>query len=419
MANPIVPFRTQAQVAQYYFNALIALNNDLSVNNPSDWNWKGQAIGSVGSGLSQDLFILQQQIFPQTASGSTLDSMLAELNLTSRQGNLPATGQVVLTNSIVSSVTIEQGQVFLNSVTGIQYICTQTTVILPASYATTYIPIACTQVGSGFNMSIGTLLTPATTISQVTTVTVNVMADGWTKEDDSSVVNRIMTTFQNPPGGGSLSDFIRWGMQTSGVTFVDSYVTTSAGLNIINVVIFAGGFDPDTILSTPTIPYSRTASDALVTQANNYIQSVRPVNATVNVVTTETYMIPDVIQVTVNLATGFTLSTIVPTENLTVTQLIKREVRRGIITIPSGGILIGSDKVIPLSAIEQALDEGLASGPNETGLYASLIINRAVLYDGLYDSIVLPSGADIINPSTNKAQYIYDIDYANIDVVLA
>lgn len=419
MANAIVPFRTQAQVAQYYFTALTALNNSLDVNNPSDWYWKGQAIGSVGSGLSQDLFILQQQIFPQTASGISLDSILANLNLTPRLGNLPATGQALLTNSIVSNVTIPQGQIFTNSITGVQYSCTQTTVITSSTYTTTEIPIACTQVGSGFNLAVGTTLTPATNISGVTSITVTVMTDGLNAETDSSVAQRIIFAFQNPPGGGSLSDFVAWGMETQGVTNVYGYITTNAGINIINIVIFAGGFDADAILASPTIPYSRTASNALITQSNNYIQSVRPINNTVNVITTETYMVPLVIQVTVTLATGFTLSTLVPTESLTVLQLIQREVRRAIITIPPGGVNINGSSVIPLSTIEQSLDEGLSSSPNENGLYASLLVDRAVLYNGAYSAIPVPSGSAIIDIDTNEAQIIYDVDYSNINVILS
>src|SRR5271165_7047562 len=165
MSSPIVPFRTQSQVFTYYSNALLAINNTLNVNTPGDWYFKANAIGSLGSGLSQDLFILQQQIFPQTASGSNLDSMLSNLNLTPRQGNLPATGQVVISSSILSDVTIAQGQVFLNPSTNSRYICTQTTLVTVAAYATTQIPIACTVVGSGFNMIPTTVLTPVPVIA--------------------------------------------------------------------------------------------------------------------------------------------------------------------------------------------------------------------------------------------------------------
>lgn len=419
MVNPIVPFRTQNQVAQYYFTALSSVNNAVNVNNPSDWYFKGQAIGSVGSGISQDMYILQQQNFPQTAIGVSLDSFLANLNLTQRQGNLPATGQVVLTNSISGNVTINQGQGFNDSITGATYSCTQTTLIPMAAYATTQIPLACTQTGSGFNLSVGTTLTPVTTISGVTSVTVTAFSDGLITELDPQVSQRIIFAFQNPPGSGSLSDFVAWGMSTPGVTFVYGYVTTNAGLNVINIIIFAGGFDPDIILQSPSIPYSRTASDALVGQANNYIQSVRPINNTVNVITTETYMIPDIIQVTVTLATGFTLNTLVPTQGLTALQLIQREVRRAIITIPPGGVNINGTFVIPISTIEQSLDEGLSSSPNENGLYASLLVDRAVLYNDAYIPIPVPNGPAIIDIDTNLGQIIYDITYANINVILS
>ncbi len=419
MSTSLVPFRTQSDVYTLYANSLLALNNSLNVATPGDWNFKANAIGSVGSGLSQDLYILQQQIFPQTASGSSLDSMLSNLNLTPRQGNLPATGQVVLSASIPSNVTINQGQVFTNTLTNIQYICTQTTLVPSAAYSTTQIPIACTQVGSGFNMVVGTTLTPNTIIANVSSVTVTAMSDGLNTETDGLVAQRILFAFQNPPGGGSLSDFIGWGMETPGVTFVYGFITTSGQLNIINIVIFAGGFDVNAILNTPVIPYSRTASDSLITQANNFIQSVRPVNNTVNTITTITYQIPLIISIAVTLVNGLTLTTILPSVNLTVTQLIQREIRRSIISIPPGGINVNGVFQIPISVIEQTVDEGLSSSPYETGIYASILVDRQIDYDGSYTPIVLPSGADIIDAISGNALIIYDITYSNIHVTLA
>lgn len=419
MSSPIVPFRTQPQVSTYYSNALLALKNNLNVNTPGDWYFKKNAIGSVGSGLSQDLFILQQQIFPQTASGSPLDSMLSNLNLTPRQGNLPATGQFALNASIGSNVTIAQGQAFLNPLTNIKYICTQTTLITVAAYATTQVPIACTQVGSGFNMAPGTTLTPVAPIVGVSSVTVTSMSDGVTRESDEQVAARIIFAYQNPPGGGSISDFVGWGMETAGVTNVFVFLISTGGLNVINVVIFAGGFDPTTILDTPAIPYSRTANNALVTQANNFIQSVRPINNTVNTITTKTYMIPLTISIVVSLVQGLTLTTILPSVGLTVTNLIKREIRRSIISIPPGGVNIGGVYQIPISLIEQTIDEGLSASPYETGIYASILVDRYIVYNSSNDPIILPSGLSLIDGVSGNALIIYDIDYSNINVILA
>lgn len=419
MSSPIVPFRTQSQVFTYYANAALAINNKLNVNTPGDWNFKGNAIASVGAGLSQDLYILQKQQFPQTASGSNLDSMLSNLNLTPRLGNLPATGQVVLSAAIVSDVVVNQGQVFLNTLTNVKYICTQTTLVTVAAYATTQIPIACTQVGPGFNMAIPTLLTPSPTIAGVTTVTVTSMSDGLGTESDPQVASRIIFAFQNPPGGGSVSTFVAWAMSITGVTFVYPFILTNGGLNIINIAIFAGGFDPTTILASPGIPYSRTANNALVIQVNNYIQSVKPVNNTVITITTKTYMIPEVVSIVVTLVAGLTLTTILPSVNLTVTQLIQREIRRSIISIPPGGVNVGGVYQVPISLIEQTVDEGLASSPYETGIYASILIDREITYDGSYTPIILPSGQDVIDSITGNALIVYDIDYSKINVSLA
>ncbi len=108
-----------------------------------------------------------------------------------------------------------------------------------------------------------------------------------------------------------------------------------------------------------------------------------------------------------------------PSVNLTVTQLIQREIRRSIISIPPGGINVGGVFEIPISVIEQTIDEGLSSSPYETGIYASILIDRQIDYNGSYIPIILPSGADLIDPSSGNALIIYDILYSNINVTLA
>jgi hypothetical protein len=433
MSSPIVPFRTQQQVTELYSNSVLALNNALQVLTPGDWYFKANAIGSVGSGLSQDLYITQKQIFPQTASGPSLDSMLANLNLAPRAGNLPAMGQIAFESAPSGTVTVNQGQSFSNSSTNISYTCTQSTVVTIADYAVTFIPVACTQLGSGFLSAVGTILTSSSPIGGVSNFTVENMSDGVTSETDGEVANRIIFAFQNPPGAGSISDFVNWGLQTTGVTFVFVFVIyqSSSGLNIIYVTIFSGNFDVNAILANdgivnPTwITYSRNAS-SLVSSANNYIQSVRPVNNTVVTNTVDTYIIPLNINVIVTLATGFTLTTNIPAVGLNVTQLIQREVRRAIISIPAGGVLINGNYEIPISLISQTLDAGLSATSVQTGIYAAILVDRDVLYDNIYQSIPVPSIAQgNIVDNIGNSKIIYDVQgttmnpYSNIIVTLA
>lgn len=424
MSSPIVPFRTQQELTAVYSNAALALNNALDVLNPGDWYFKANAIGSVGSGLSQDLYILQKQIFPQTAGGSNLDSQLAALNLAPRAGNLPAIGQVVFASApSAGSYTIPEGQIFTNSLTNITYSCTQTTVVTNVDYATTPIPIACTQTGSGFVAAATTTLTVSPAIGTVSSFTVQTMTDGVNSESDGEVANRIIFAFRNPAGGGSVSDFVNWALQTSGVTLAQVFTTITNGIVVINVVIFGGSSDPSTILANYAPGSYTRAIPSLIPSVSNYIQSVRPINNTVLVTTTETYIIPLVITVTVTLINGYTLSTNIPSVGLTVLQLIQREVRRAIVSIPPQGININGDFQIPMSFISQTLDAGLSASAVQTGIYAAILLDRDVVYNGAFQAIEVPSVGDnnIFDPSTGYAKIIYDVQasYANVNVVVA
>jgi len=423
MSSPIVPFRTQQQVATIYTDAALAINNALDLRNPGDWFFKANAIGSVGAGLSQDMYILQKQIFAQTASGSNLDSQLAALNLTPRQANLPATGLIVFASAPGSTVTVAQGQIFTYSTTNVTYQCTQTTVVTTADYATTPIPIACTQLGTGFAVPAAAILTVSAPIGTVSNFTVQSMSDGVNSESDSEVAARIIFGFQNPAGGGSAQDFIGWAMQTSGVTLAQTYITIVAGINQINVVIFGGSGDPTTIINTEAPGSYTRAAAALIPSVTNYIQSVRPINNTVVVTTTETYLIPNTITVFVTLIPGYTLSTNVPTVGLTVQQLIQREVRRDILSVPPGGITVDNAQVIPMSLISQTLDAGLSASAVQTGIYAGILIDRDVIYNGNFQPIPLPSIAtnDLFDSGNGYAKVIYDVQssYSNVNVVLS
>lgn len=423
MSSPIVPFRTQQQVSTIYSTAALALNNSLDLTNPGDWNFKSNTIGSVGSGLSQDLFILQKQMFAQTASGSNLDSMLSALNLAPRAGNLPALGQTVFASApSTGTYTIAQGQSFTNSLTNVTYQCTQTTIVTDVNYATTPIPIACTQLGTGFAVPASTVLTISSPIGGVSNFTVTSMSDGVTQETDGEVSNRIIFNFQNPPGGGSPSNFVNWAQKTSGVTSASVFIIVQEGLNNINVVLFGGSSNSTTILNSFPTPGTFTrAVPSLIPTVSNYIQSVRPVNDTVTVTTTETFLIPLVITVSVTLTTGFSLSTNIPSEGLTVIELIQREVRRAIVSVPPQGINIDGTYIIPISLISQTLDAGLSASPIQTGIYASILLDRDVIYNGAFQAIQIPTIAndDIFDPDNGYALVVYDIVYANINVVLA
>jgi uncharacterized phage protein gp47/JayE len=421
-----VTFKTQSQLAQTYENSLQALNPGIIIQAPdgsaiaSDWYVKQQVTASLGAGLSQDILIAQRNQFATTGAGSSLDELAAANNLPPRFSNFPAQGQVQVNTAVPFNITVPIGTILVNPANGVQYSVTDTATILSGTHGT--INIRSVNTGNGLAAANGTRINPQTAVTGIDFFTVIFITDGFVQESDSSISNRIITASQNPRGGGSLGDFIGWAEEVQGVTGAYAFPYNLAGTRVIYTSALTGIFDADAILATSSIPYSRTAPASLVQQVALHIAQVQPANILQKVNTSATYQVPDIIDVEVLLVQGYTLSTIIPSIGLTVENLIKREVRRAIISAPLGGTnLINSSMVensyILMSDIEQTLDLGLAASYTESGVYASLLIDRSVTTGSSSGQIVVPFGNNTLDTFGNSL-ICYDIVYANINVTL-
>ncbi|MBP9741916.1 MAG: hypothetical protein KBD37_01010, partial [Burkholderiales bacterium] len=85
--------KTQQEYYQQYVNFVKALNT-IAVPDATatDWWIKANGIGGIASGIDQDIYTFRQNIFPQYASGNSLDKFLASYNLQPRSAGTPATG---------------------------------------------------------------------------------------------------------------------------------------------------------------------------------------------------------------------------------------------------------------------------------------------------------------------------------------
>jgi hypothetical protein len=121
-------------------------------------------------------------------------------------------------------------------------------------------------------------------------------------------------------------------------------------------------------------------------------------------------MEPNTINVGVILLPNLTLDTVLPNfNNITVTDLIKREVRRTFITTPLYGTKISNGRYILLSDIVKAIDSGLSV---TSGIYAQILIDRKVDYKGTQDNIPIDTRVQ----QDNNLFLVYDINYAAINV---
>jgi len=88
-------------------------------------------------------------------------------------------------------------------------------------------------------------------------------------ETDAELLTRLLTYLRDPPAGGKSSDYVKWATEVDGVASAYCY-PLAQGLGTVDVVIVA---DADTGSETPT--------DTLIATVKAYIDTVRPVTASV------------------------------------------------------------------------------------------------------------------------------------------
>lgn len=398
--------KTQQQYYQQYVNFIKALNPIAVPDAPAtDWWVKANGIGGIASGIDQDIYTFRQNIFPQYASGNALDKFLASYNLQSRSAGTPATGYCSLADVQTQDITIPVNTQL--SISNNQYFVQQTTVVIGGSLG--QIPIQSSNTGAGQQLANGTELTLTEPIGSIDKLVVISMNEGAGKESDPNVRYRILQAIQNPKLGGTKQDYITWATSQPNITA--SYVAANIlQTGILSIFVLSGTNDPDVILANP-YAYNRTTTDPDIQTVQNYIETQRPINDNALVSTTDTQIYSEAtINVGVILIQNLTLDTLLPEfNNITVADLIRREVRRAFISTPLYGTKIGNNRYIRLSDIVKSVDTGLSA---DEGVYAQILVDRTIDYKGSQDNIPINTSIQ----QDNNLFLIYDIEYQAINV---
>ncbi len=400
--------KTQQQYYQQYVNFVKALN-PVAVPDAAatDWWVKANSIGAIASGIDQDIYTFRQNIFPQYASGNALDKFLASYNLQPRSAGVPATGYCSLPATQTQDVTLPAN--IQLSISNNQYFIQQTTIVKAGTLG--QIPIQSANTGSGQQLANGTELTLSIPIGDIDKLIVLNMNDGAGSESDPNVRYRILQAIQNPKLGGTKQDYITWATSQPNITA--AYIVANIlQTGILSVFVLSGTNNPDVILNNPDIMYNRTTTKSDIQTTQNYIETQRPINDNALVSTTDTQVYSDAntINVGVLLIQNLTLATLLPNfNNITVADLIKREVRRAFIVSPLYGTAIANARYVLLSDIVQSIDTGLSA---TGGIYAQILVDRTVDYKGTQNNIPINTS---IQPDNNLC-LVYDIQYAAINV---
>lgn len=166
--------------------------------------------------------------------------------------------------------------------------------------------MTCETVGTVGNAPAGDLL-PIDNIAGLSSATLSssTITPGTDEEDDDALRQRALTKMQNPVNSGSLNDYKLWALSVPGVGGVKAFDIWN-GSGTVKLVLI--GTDKN------------AAGSGVVTSVADYIETVRPIGATVTVEAAQN--LPINISVSVTRAAGFTVQQVTTNITAAITEYI-------------------------------------------------------------------------------------------------
>ena len=210
---------------------------------------------------------LAQQMMPDTAESVFLDRFAGIWGVL-RVPAAFAAGDVTLTGN--AGAVAPAGTV-LRRADGATYTLSADATL---TFGTAIVEVAATEAGAAGNATVGTslqLVQPIGGINSAAVVASGGLSQGADAETDDALRVRLLARFQQPPMGGSASDYVAWALQVPGVTRAWVY-PLEGGPGTVSVRFVRDG-------DASMIP---DAGEVASVQA--YIDAKRPVTAQVTVV---------------------------------------------------------------------------------------------------------------------------------------
>lgn len=206
-----------------------------------------------------------RQLFPDTAEKSFLERQASIQGIYRREATA-ATGTLTVTRT--AGATIPVGTVFLAADGETRYATTEEPEVDEST-----VPVQCMTTGTDGNRDAGetfTLVSPLTGVA--TEATGSEMAGGTEAETDDSLRERLLYRLQNPPRGGTATDYVAWAMEVPGVTRAWCF-PKELGIGTVTVRFATDGL---TDTGVPT--------EGMVQIVSDYIAENAPVTAATTVV---------------------------------------------------------------------------------------------------------------------------------------
>lgn len=217
--------------------------------------------------LHGHLEFISKQIFPDVSEAEYLDRQ-ASLYGIDRKAATFAGGDVTFTGT--NATEIPEGTV-IQRADGWQYETTEAGTISSGTATVAVTALTAGEDGNADEDTELTLTAPIAGITATATVAAGGLIDGTDEEEDDDLRARLLERLQNPPQGGSQSDYEQWALAVTGVTRAWVYGNYT-GIGTVGVT-FVCDDDEDSI-----IPDAGKVEDV-----QDYIDERRPVTADVTV----------------------------------------------------------------------------------------------------------------------------------------
>lgn len=170
---------------------------------------------------------------------------------------------------------------------GVDYRTTITTVL---GAGTTSIPAISSITGAISNIPVGAILGLSSPIAFVdnNVTCLSEITPGSDEETDEALLKRILFRVQNPPAGGSRTDYVAWALASSSAIKNAWCFPNYSGLGTVQVVVIQTGSDP-------------VATGGQLAIVDNYIKVGPPVRAPVTALITVSTVVPKDVQFYIKL----------------------------------------------------------------------------------------------------------------------
>ncbi len=244
------------------------IKSRLSVSNldTREGSFTDDMISAVAFELSktfQSLDAIVPIAYVDETSGDYIDKRCGEYGITRKAGTKAA---VTLTITGTNGTVIPAGKVFVTA-DGYQFTTDASATIASGTAAAS---ASAAAIGDAYNVAAGTITGQLTNLSGITAVTNAVAAEGGADaETDAALVARLYAFLQNTATSGNVAHYEQWALSVEGVGAA-KVTPTWNGAGTVKVLVVGPGKDP--------------VDSAIVTKCAAYIETQRPIGATVTVV---------------------------------------------------------------------------------------------------------------------------------------